>query len=156
MVKYYKFFLLIIFISCSTEKVNLSPVSENLENSQRMFSINPSRDLRETTREVNYASELSNLLSSFPKFTNDAVNKEVGRLKKSGNDYLLGWKNYNVRMKSDALYDLKKSYKNLQKLKKYLNVDDAEVLNRYLVRIKTTLTILESSSNNKADSLNTI
>lgn len=156
MVKSYKFLLLFILLSCSTEKVNLSPVSENLENSQRFFSLNPAKDLRETTREINYASELSNLLSSFPKFKNDAVNKEVGQLKKSGNTYLIGWKNYNARMKSDALYDLKKSYKKLQKLKKYLNTDDSEVLNRYLVRIKTTLTMLESSSSSKVGSTSNI
>ena len=145
----------LFLISCSTEKVNLSPISDNLENNH-IFSSGTSRSLKETTRDINYASELSNLMSSFPKFQNDAVNIEVKQLKKSGNNYLIGWKKYNVKMKSEALYDLKKSYKKLQKLKKYMKTEDSEVLNRYLVRIKTTLTMLESSHQNKIDSLNTI
>ncbi len=35
--------------------------------------------------------------------------------------------------------------KNMQKLRKFLNRDEDEVLNRYLVRIKTNMTFLNST-----------
>lgn len=147
--------LLLTIISCSTEKVNLSPVSDSFENGEQILSYNSSESFGETTRAINYASELSNLMSTFPKFNNDAVNREVNVLKKNANDYLLGVKTYNMRLENDALYQLKKSYQKLQKLKKYLNTKESEVLNRYMVRVKTTLSMLESSTNNQSDSLNT-
>ena len=92
-----------------------------------------------------YSSEISNLITSFPKFKNDAVNEEVGKLKYYLKDYIGAMEAYNMNGLNTAQRNFEKSYKKLQKLRKYLNKDDDQVLNRYLVRIKTNMTFLESN-----------
>ena len=131
--------LFLSLASCNTEKVNLSPVSD-LGNS----SAYQTTSFTERADQINYASEITNLISTLPKFRNDAVNAEASTLKLHLKDYINGLEDYNVRGKKKALANYQKSYQKLQKLKNYLNLDEAEVLNRYLVRIKTSVTILEN------------
>ena len=52
---------------------------------------------------------------------------------------------YNMNGLNNAQRNFEKSYKNLQNLRKFLNQDEDQVLNRYLVRIKTNMTFLESN-----------
>lgn len=92
-----------------------------------------------------YSSEISNLITSFPKFRNDAVNAEVVNLKYHLKDYIGAIDAYNVNGLHTAQRNFEKSYKKLQNLRKYLNKDDDQVLNRYLVRVKTNMTFLESN-----------
>lgn len=99
----------------------------------------------ERVDQINYSSEITNLVSSLPKFTNDAVNKEASKLKFYLKDYICGMEAYNLVGMDKAYRNYQKSYKSLQKLKPYLNKDEADVLNRYLVRIKTNMNILESN-----------
>ena len=135
-------FILLIALSCSAEKINLSPIGNSiLENGEgtSIYTYNERKNL------IVYSSEISNLISSFPKFRNDAVNSEVSKLKYHLKDYIGSMESYNMNGLDTAQRNFEKSYKKLQKLRKYLNKDDDQVLNRYLVRIKTNMTFLESS-----------
>lgn len=101
------------------------------------------KNLKEKNMELFYASELTNQVSSFPKFENDAVNKEVGNLKYNVKDYVYAIQEYNLVGRTKAFSNIEKSYKKLQKLRTYLNADDNETINRYLVRIKGNINQLE-------------
>lgn len=141
--------LLTVTTSCATEKLNLSPLSNSIsgdgkgdsESNSTGFSIN-------ITENVN-ASEITNLISTFPRFTNSALNDQVSILKYTLQNYLYALESGNVSGKKKTIRDLEKSYKNIQKLRKYLKKDEDEVLNRYLVRLKTNITVIEDSVNGK-------
>jgi len=134
--------------SCSTEKINLSPVSDMGDDKYKTTTFTERAD------QINYASEITNLISTLPKFRNDAVNAEAANLKFYLKDYIGGFENYNVRGMQKAHNNYQKSYKKLQKLKAYLNLDEAEVLNRYLVRIKTNMNILENQQKKETITIN--
>ena len=130
--------LFLLILSCSVEKIILSPIAE-LSNSSEKDSYSNRKNL------IVYSSEISNLITSFPKFRNDAVNLEVTNLKYHLKDYIGAMDAYNINGLNNAQRNFEKSYKKLQKLRKYLNEDEDQVLNRYLVRIKTNITFLESN-----------
>lgn len=130
--------LLLLMASCSAEKINLSPIG-TMSSSSEIYSYGDRKNL------IVYSSEISNLITSFPKFRNDAVNDEVGRLKYHLKDYIGAMEAYNINGLNTSQRNFEKSYKKLQKLRKYLNKDEDQVLNRYLVRIKTNMTFLEST-----------
>ncbi|CAD7802805.1 hypothetical protein CHRY9390_00981 [Chryseobacterium aquaeductus] len=142
--------LLILSISsCATEKPNVSPLSSNLyaeskkaeAESDNSFSINIEQNIN--------AAEITNLISSFPKFKNTALNEEVNSLKYTLQNYLYALDAGNISGKDKTLKNLEISYKKIQKLRKYLNKDDDAVLNRYLVRLKTNVTFIEDTINSK-------
>jgi ribonuclease HIII len=68
---------------------------------------------------VNYLSEITNTLTKFPVFKNQKLNAEI-------------YKNYT------------NSYKTIQTLKTSLPKDDLELLNRYLAKIKTNISLIDS------------
>lgn len=125
--------------NCSTEKVNLSPVSNVLSG-----NLSDSPDINFKTETISYQSEITNLISSFPKFNNSAIDKEVGNLKLSLIDFLEAITEKNISRQEKAFINYVKTYKKIQKLRKYLNKDKDDVLNRYLVRIKTNVNLLKS------------
>ena len=61
---------------------------------------------------------------------------------------------YNMTGLKNAEKKFEKSYKNLQKLRKYLKREEDEVLNRYLVRIKTNMSQLNSNIPQDSISIN--
>ncbi|KFF08449.1 hypothetical protein [Chryseobacterium luteum] len=139
--------LLLIITSCATEKLNLSPLSNNFysetkgsdsdRGAKKGFDIN--------IRENVNASEISNLISTFPRFKNNSLNDEVTSLKYSLQNYLYAIDANNSSGKSRAIKSFEKSYKKIQKLRQQLDKDDDEVLNRYLVRLKTNISVIEDS-----------
>ncbi|WP_312088821.1 hypothetical protein [Chryseobacterium sp.] len=136
----------IFMTSCATEKLNLSPISSNVSSggdsdTGKGITINISENIN--------ASEITNLISSFPKFSNSALNDEIVSLKYTLQNYLYAIEAGNISGKSKTLKSMEKSYKNIQKLRKYLKKDDDEVLNRYLVRIKTNISVIENAVNTK-------
>jgi hypothetical protein len=142
--------LLIIIISCATEKPNVSPLSTSFyseakkaeaEAEASSFSININENVN--------AAEISNLIATFPKFKNTALNEEINTLKYSLQNYLYAIDAGNTSGKNKTLKSLEKSYKKIQKLRSYLTKDDDAVLNRYLVRLKTNVTFIEDSINSK-------
>ncbi len=143
--------LLTIITSCATEKPNVSPLSTNFYGEARKadaeaesgnkFAININENV--------YAAEITNLISTFPKFKNSALNEEVNTLKYSLQNYLYAIDAGNNSGKNRTLKNIEKSYKKIQNLRKFLNKDEDAVLNRYLVRIKTNITFIENSINSK-------
>ena len=107
----------------------------------------------ERVDKINYASEITNLIASIPQFKNDAVDAEVTKLKYYLKDYIGAIQAYNLIGAEKAHSNYERTYKKLQRLKSYLNPDGQEVLNRYLVRIKTSMNTLESQMQN--DSIRT-
>lgn len=139
--------LLIITSSCATEKLNMSPLSNSFSSDAKSDSDGKSISIN-ITENVN-ASEITNLISTFPKFSNTAVNEEVSNLKYTLQNYLYAIESGNKSGKNKTIRGLEKSYKNIQKLRKNLKKDEDEVLNRYLVRLKTNVTVIEDSLNGK-------
>nr|WP_315032624.1 hypothetical protein [uncultured Chryseobacterium sp.] len=139
--------LIILTSSCATEKLNLSPLSNNFysetkgsdsdRGSKKSFNINIKENVN--------ASEISNLISTFPKFKDNGLNDEVTSLKYSLQNYLYAIDANNSTGKSRALKSFEKSYKKIQKSRQKLDKDDDEVLNRYLVRLKTNVSIIEDA-----------
>ncbi|PIF43213.1 hypothetical protein CLU96_0117 [Chryseobacterium sp. 52] len=139
--------LLLIITSCATEKLNLSPLSNNFysetkgsdsdRGAKKGFDINIKENVN--------ASEISNLISTFPKFKNNSLNDEVTSLKYSLQNYLYAIDANNSGGKNRAVKSFEKSYKKIQKLRQQLDKDDDEVLNRYLVRLKTNISVIEDS-----------
>jgi len=138
---------ILTMMSCNTEKINLSPVTDNYNDiTGEKYKIT---SYTERANQINYMSEITNLLSSFPKFTNDAVNIEISKLKEYLNGYIGGMQSYDLRNMEKSYNNYQRSYKKLQKLKPYLNQDEADILNRYLVRIKTNMNVLEDTQQKK-------
>lgn len=133
--------LLFLIFSCTTEKINLSPIGDHSSgtNSKETLRLNGSKDM------IIYSSEITNLIASFPKFRNDGVNMEVTALKTHLRNYVNARKMYNISETEKAYDKFESSYKKLQKLRRFLNADEDEVLNRYLVRIKTNINQLNSN-----------
>ena len=142
--------LLLIAISCSSEKINLSPIGDTIIDTTGKRT---SYTLEERKNIIFYSSEITNLIASFPKFRNEAVNKEVLNLKYYLKDYIGAMEEFNKKGLISSQKKFENSYKKLQNLRKYLNKEDDEVLNRYLVRIKISMSNL--NSNISKDSLST-
>ncbi|AZA61380.1 MULTISPECIES: hypothetical protein [Chryseobacterium] len=141
--------LLLITSSCATEKLNLSPLSNTFSSDSKSVDSEDSKSISINITENVNASEITNLISTFPKFTNSAVNNEVITLKYTLQNYLYAIAAGNTSGKNKTIKNLEKSYKNIQKLRRYLKKDEDEVLNRYLVRLKTNVTVIEDSVNGK-------
>ena len=130
--------ILLLALSCSADKINLSPIG-SMSSSTEIYSYRDRKEL------IVYSSEITNLITSFPKFRNDAVNAEITKLKYHIKDYIGAMEAYNWNGLNTSQRNFEKSYKKLQHLRKFLNKDDDQILNRYLVRIKTNMTFLESN-----------
>lgn len=129
-------FSFILIFSCTTES-NITSDNNSIEVSSGLArSISPEK--------ISYASTISNLVATFPKFKNDAVNSEVKNLKQDLMGYLNALQTYNNKEKEQSIKHFESSYKKIQKLRKYVNPDDDQVLNRYLVKIKTNINLLEA------------
>lgn len=144
------FFFGILFIltsSCASEKLNFSPLSNNFYSEAK--GSDSDRGLKKSIdiniKENVNASEISNLISTFPQFKNINVNEEVVSLKYSLQNYLYAIDANNVSGKNRAVKSFEKSYKKIQKLRQNLPKDDDEILNRYLVRLKTNISVIEDS-----------
>ena len=146
MKRYFKFKLLLftlILASCAAEKYSISPLSNSLSSENDGIFL----EVKEFSIDKNInASEISQLISTFPKFKNDAVDIEVSNLKVHLTDYIQALKATNISGKGRSLANIEVSYKKLQKLRKFLDADHNEILNRYLVRIKTNISEIEAIS----------
>lgn len=133
--------------SCATEKLNLSPLTSNFysesKNSDSRSESGKSFEIN-IKKNVN-ASEISNLISTFPTFKSNSINEEITSLKYSLQNYLYAIESNNISGKNRAIKSFERSYKKIQKLRSGLATDDNEVLNRYLVRLKTNISVIEDS-----------
>ncbi|MBD8083418.1 hypothetical protein [Chryseobacterium caseinilyticum] len=136
----------IIFIlwSCATEKSNTSPVPAGISSEKKS---DETGDISLKISENANAAEVSNLLSTFPVFSKKEVNEEISVLKYSLQNYLYALDAGNSNAKNKQLKSMQKSYRKIQKLRKSLTTDENDILNRYLVRIKTNVAVIENSVN---------
>lgn len=130
--------------NCAVEKLNMSPLNSTISTGNDSGSLE-SRLGKAMQNNVN-AAEITNLISTFPKFRNDGVNLEVSRLKQHLQNYLYAYGAYDINGKNRNLREIERTYKKIQRLRQYLNKDEDEIINRYLVRLKTNLSELESAS----------
>lgn len=147
MMKKILFYALIIcftLTNCAVEKFNMSPLNSTISTGNDSGSLE-SRLGKAMQNNVN-AAEITNLISTFPKFRNDGVNLEVSRLKQHLQNYLYSYGAYDINGKNRNLREIERTYKKIQRLRQYLNKDEDEIINRYLVRLKTNLSELESAS----------
>ena len=134
--------LTLLLTSCTVEKVNLSPLSNNF--SGFSATSNFAESYYQSVEAVNYAAELTNILSEFPVFSNAKLNAEVYKLKLSITDYVYAIKQENSLEKSNAYKKYTDSYKNLQTIKTQLSKDELELLKRFLVKVKTNISLIDS------------
>ena len=135
----------LLLVSCSVEKVSVSPATALLsEVSYDTFA--DAADGIETKIEfINYSSEINNAFqNSLISFSKKEVNEEVSALKFTISEYLYAVKEHNTIGKEKSFFDYEKSYKKLQKLKNKLNPEEQDILNRFLVKIKTNISLIES------------
>ena len=136
------FFSIFLLTSCASDKFTPSPVNGST------YSVNGGGSLEErfgvSLKENINAAEITNLIATFPRFTNDALNREVSVLKVHLQEYIYAYSEYNLIGKQKANRNIEKSYRKIQKLRKFLNKDEDIILNRYLTRIKTNITVLET------------
>jgi hypothetical protein len=135
-------YILLIFLStsCSVEKFNLSPVGDVTSN-----KANTEFNYTERKNLSVYSSEITNLIATFPKFGNDMVNAEIANLKDHLENYIRAMEAYNIKDLNLSQRNFEKSYKKIQSLRKYLSSDEDQLLNRYMVKIKTNMTLLKSN-----------
>ena len=135
----------LLLVSCSVEKVSVSPATTLLsEVSYDTFA--DAADGIETKIEfINYSSEINNAFqNSLISFSKKEVNEEVSALKFTISEYLYAIKEHNTIGKEKSFFNYEKSYKKLQKLKNKLTPEEQDTLNRFLVKIKTNISLIES------------
>ena len=132
----------LLWTSCSVEKLNLSPLANSFSNTNSVYSA--SSKTSESINTINYASELSNLLSEFPIFSSRSMNSEIYKLKLHITDYVYAVKQKDLISKNEAYALYKKTFINIQKLKSSLPQDELELLNRFMAKVKTNITLIES------------
>ncbi|WP_018675335.1 hypothetical protein [Riemerella columbina] len=142
--------LIVVSGSCSVEKVNLSPLSQNFMDKNDL-SVYQSLDHVETNLErLKYTSDLSNVVTAFPVFENHDINQCVNHLKSHISEYLYATQKYNEDKRVQSLKDIQNTYKKVQKYRKALSPQDNETLNFYLVKIKTNINLIEASKKQSA------
>ncbi|WP_407403629.1 hypothetical protein [Chryseobacterium sp.] len=139
----------IVNTSCATEKLNTSPLSSNFysEAKTAQAEIESNNEININIRDNVNASEITNLISTFPNFKNKGLNEQIQILKYNLQNYLYAIDAGNRSGKNRNIKSVEKSYKNIQKLRSSLDNDDNELLNRYLVKIKTNVSVIEDSVN---------
>ncbi|XJR87066.1 hypothetical protein ACH34I_06900 [Elizabethkingia anophelis] len=140
----------LLSVSCSVETLNYVSRSNKdqmpsslVSNFDNHYVESKAASTEISIEKVKYVSDLSNLITVFPKFKNSAVNAEVKKLKAAVQSYIYGTTEGNSKQKRFAYRDYATSYKTLQTLKKYMNRDDIELIDRYLTRIKANINSLE-------------
>lgn len=135
-------FLSILWTSCSVEKVNLSPLSNSF--TSYSLSSNLVENSSKSFDKVNYLSEITNTLSEFPTFSVQNLNAEIYKMKLYISDYIYAIKQNDNANKTKAYKNFTTTYKNIQNLKSNLTPEEVELLNRYLVKIKTNISLIDS------------
>lgn len=133
--------LALLTISCSVERAGVSPIA-NLTINNQNNSLS-TKNLGENIELIKYASEITNAFDSH-SFTQKEVNETVSELKFYVSEYLYAVKEHNIVGQDKALYKYEQTYKKVQKKKSKLNPEEQEVLNRFLVNLKTNMSLIEN------------
>ena len=135
----------LLLVSCSVEKVSVSPATTLLSEVSYDTFTDAADDIETKIEFINYSSEINNAFqNSLISFSKKEVNEEVLALKFTISEYLYAVKEHNMVGKEKSFFNYEKSYKKLQKLKNKLNPEEQDILNRFLVKIKTNISLIES------------
>ena len=135
----------LLLVSCSVEKVSVSPATTLLSEVSYDTFADAADGIESKIEFINYSSELNNAFqNSLISFSKKEVNEEVSALKFTISEYLYAVKEHNMVGKEKSFFNYEKSYKKLQKLKNKLNPEEQDILNRFLVKIKTNISLIES------------
>lgn len=133
-----------LMVSCSVEKVNLSPTTSILSTTKNTSTQSLSKDINNNVDFIKYSSEITNTLSLRNDFANKEVNKTFADLKFNIAEYIYAIREHNTVGKERAYYNYENSYKKIQKQKSKLTPENQEILNRILVNVKTNLNLISS------------
>lgn len=131
-------------VSCSVEKVNLSPTTSIFTTTKNTSAKSISKDINDNIDFIKYSSEITNTLSLRDDFENKEVNKTFADLKFNITEYIYAIREHNTVGKEKAYYNYENSYKKIQKQKGKLSPENQEILNRILVNVKTNLNLIAS------------
>lgn len=137
------FLITILAVSCSAEKVSLSPVYSTLVNNSGTITEFRTKELDEKSDIYLHISEMTNILNAFPASTNKDIEKELSSLKFNLKEYVYATEAYNVVGRERALKNIEKSYKKIQQIRNKSTQQEDEVVNASLVRIKSHISKLE-------------
>lgn len=135
-------FLSIILHSCAIENVNFSPMSNGFTNSYTAKEF--ANDTEKNVELIKYTSELTNTISEIPLFKNDILNAEISSLRKTIEQYVNAIKQDDMILKKNAYIKYQQSYKKIQLNKKLASAEEQELLNRFLVKIKTNIALIDT------------
>jgi len=135
-------------ISCSAETLN--PVyradNDQMQNSLagEHKSLERNYNKKIPAEKVKYISDISEIISFFPNFHSHDIDTEIRELRVALQYYIYSTIDGDNNRKKNSYKDYAKSYNQLQKLKEQLDRDeDVELINQYLIRIKTSVNSLE-------------
>ncbi len=136
----------IVVFSCASEGYSSSPLSNAFTTEAAVHVDQESLFSNFIIENIN-ASELSKLISTFPSFKKDNLDKEITYMKANLQTYLFAIESGNRVAKDKSLTNFEKRYKKIQNLKKTLSPDQEDLLNSYLVRVKTNISEIEAIVN---------
>lgn len=130
-----------VLCSCMSEKMLDSPLVSALQTENSINNTTPtSAQSVEMKLQMNtLAAELTNILSTMPKFGQKEVDSEISVLKGAVVNYMYAWEAKNKAGEARYQDQILKSYTKIQKLRKKLDPEQDQRLNVYLVKIKTNL-----------------
>lgn len=134
-------FSLAILTSCMAETNHFSPLTASLSTKSKEVN-NVIKKVENNIDKNVYASEITNLTSSFPKTSNEKFNEKVSLLKFQVRYYLEV--NDVPSLEEKAIKNIKSTYKKVQNLMKKLSEEEKELVKIPLVKIKTNITKLQT------------
>ena len=132
--------LLLAMVACRTETQSVSAINGKAIGTAIANNQDPVQ-IDEKINHARYKANITNLLSELPSISSH-INTEVGGLKTSIEQYLIAEKN-----KQEERYkSYMDQYKGVQNKMYLLTSSQQEYINRYLVPIKTNMSLLKSSN----------
>lgn len=141
------FFFGFLLISCATERPNFSPTNSLLNQISANTLESAVRETSHNLELIKYTSEITNTFDEGNGISEESIQQEINQLKFYVSEYIFAVKEHNIVGREKSLYNYEKSYKKIQKLKNRLSPKEAEELNRFLVKIKTNINLIESLKN---------
>ena len=103
-----------------------------------------SEDAEKNVELIKYTAELTNTTAEIPTFKNEALNNEVSILKQNVEQYVNAIKLKNKIAKKNAYKNYQTTYKKIQVTKNQASPEEQELLNRFLVKIKTDIALIDT------------
>jgi Skp family chaperone for outer membrane proteins len=133
--------LLFSAVACRTETQSVSAINGKAIGAAIANNSQDPGQIDEKINHARYKANITNLLSELPSISAD-INPQVNALKKSIEQYLASEK----PLQEEQYKKYMDHYKAVQNKMYLLNATQQEFINRYLVPIKTNMSLLKSSN----------